>query len=80
MVEVSSFIHQLLIAIFKIVGTAAIPLLLGAVLAAKLQKIGSHSFLDRLLRFFSRFVLLIISEVPIPLSKQYYQIVIFQGV
>jgi hypothetical protein len=77
MVEVSSFIHQLLIAIFKIVGTAAIPLLLGAVVAAKLQKIVSHSFLDRLLRFFSRCVLLIISEVPIPLSKQYYQIVIF---
>ena len=80
MVEVSSFIHQLLIAIFKIVGTAAIPLLLWAVVAAKLQTIGSHSFLDRLFGFFSRCVLLIISEVPIPLSKQYYQIVIFQGV
>jgi hypothetical protein len=40
------------IAVFKIVGTAAIPLLFWAVVAAKLQTIVSHSFLHRFLRFF----------------------------
>ena len=40
------------IAVFKIVGTAAIPLLLWAVVAAKLQTIVSHSFLHRFFRFF----------------------------
>jgi hypothetical protein len=38
--------------VFKIVGTAAIPLLFWAVVAAKLQTIVSHLFLHRFLRFF----------------------------
>ena len=41
-----------IIAVFKIVGTAAIPLLFWAVVAAKLQTIVSHSFLHRFFRFF----------------------------
>ena len=38
-----------LIAVFKIVGTATIPLLFWAVVAAKLQTIASHSFRQRFL-------------------------------
>jgi hypothetical protein len=51
---------------------APLPLLFWAVVAAKLQTVVSNSFLHRLLRFLSKCVLLIIAEVPIPLSKQYY--------
>jgi len=59
-----------LIAVFKIIGTATIPLLLGAVVAAK--QLFLTYFCTDSLDSLSKCVLLIISEVPIPLSKQYY--------
>ena len=45
-------VPQAIIAVFKIVGTAATLQLFWAVVAARLQTIVSHSFLHRFLRFF----------------------------
>ena len=69
-----------IIAVFKIVGTAIIPLLFGLLWLKNFKQLFLTHFYTDSLDYLIECVLLIITEVPIPLSKQYYQIVIFQGV
>ena len=68
------------IAVFKIVGTAAILLLFGLLWQQNFKQLFLTHFCTDSLDSSSKCVLLIIAEVPTPLSKQYYQIMIFQGV
>ena len=71
---------DVLIAVFKIVGTAAIHYFFRLFWLQNFKQLFLTHFCTGSLDSLSKCVLLIIAEVPIPLSKQYYYNMIFQGV